>query len=159
MARTAALGVLAVVVIGVLPWLLRRWAPSVAAVLPVAINLALAGLFGSTLRAGSEPMIARFARAERGGVLEADLARYTRALTVVWVVFFLACALAAAWLWTRADSRAWLLFTTVGNYVAVAALFIGEYVYRRRRFAQYAHASPWVLWRHVRRVMRERAPR
>jgi uncharacterized membrane protein len=115
---------------------------------PVAINLALAAWFASTLRAGREPMITRFARAERG-VLEADLAAYTRTLTWVWVALFVAVAMIDAVRAVGGTRAAWLAFTGAGGYLMVAALFLGEWVYRRRRFRHYRHASPPALVRNV----------
>jgi uncharacterized membrane protein len=138
-----------------LPWALRRLLPAAAFALPVAINLALATWFASTLRRGHEPMIARFARAERG-TLEHDLVPYARRLTWIWVGFFIAAAAVAAVLASTGHFRAWLFFTSVGNYAAAAALFVGEYWWRRRRYAHYHHASPQVLWTHVANVLRRR---
>ena len=136
-----------------LPWLLRLWAPGFARALPIVVDVGLAAAFGSTLRAGAEPMIARFARAERG-VLEPDLARYTRRLTLVWVGYFAAAAALMALLWRRGDDRVADALALVGNYAGMAVLFVGEWAYRRRRFAQYAHASPRQMLVHVAAVMR-----
>jgi len=108
---------------------------------PVAVNLALAGLFGVTLRAGSESMISRFARLERG-TLEPDLERYCRALTWIWTLFFVVMAALSAVLAALPDSTAWQWFSALGNWLCVAALFAGEWVYRRLRFAHYRHGSP-----------------
>src|SRR4029434_6742381 len=105
----------------------RRVDPRVAHVIPVAINLALAALFAWTLRPGVEPMIARFARRERG-TLEPELRGYTRRLTVVWVAFFVAMAAIAAWLSLAGWTAAWLAFALVGNYALIAALLVGEYL-------------------------------
>lgn len=158
-AKRRALILLWLLAMAGLPWLLRRWLPWVAGVLPVTINLALAAMFARTLRKANEPMIARFARAERGGELEPDLKKYTRMLTRIWVLFFVACAAIGGWLWLQGAGAAWLLFTSVGSYVAAGALFIGEYLFRRRRFAHYTHASPQVMWAHVSRVLRNRGAR
>jgi uncharacterized membrane protein len=132
---------------------LRGADPLVAALakLPlVLVNLALAWRFGVTLRAGREPMIARFARAERGS-LEPDLARYTRGLTVAWVVFFVLMALVAAVLAVVPSQAAWQWWSSVGNWLCVAAFFAGEWLYRRLRFRHYRHAS---LWRQLSLVTR-----
>jgi uncharacterized membrane protein len=128
-------------------------APLVVYVPPIVINLGLAGFFARTLAQGREPLISRFARIERG-VLDDELQVYTRRLTWIWVGFFLlmavvSCALAAG------SHAAWLWFTAVGNYVCVAALLVGEYAYRRARFAQYRHASPVELFKLVRAALRE----
>jgi len=114
----------------------------------VAINLALAFVFARTLQGGREPMISRFARIERG-TLEPELRVYTRALTIVWVAYFLIAA---------ALSLAFALFApltvrpaavSLGNAAGVAVLFVGEYGYRRMRFRRYRHASPLTLVRIV----------
>jgi uncharacterized membrane protein len=137
----AALLVLAAATLDLTPvWL--AYAP------PVLINLALAVSFGATLLSGREPIISRIARTERG-VLEPDLAIYTRRLTSIWTVFFVAMAMVCAILASYGLERAWAWFTGVGNYLLVAALFVGEWIYRQRRFAHYRHANPIELIRLV----------
>lgn len=108
---------------------------------PIVINLGLAAWFGVTLRAGNEPMISRFARIERGQ-LAPDLVAYTRRLTLVWALFFLAMAATSAVLAILPSPAPWAWFTSFGNWICVAALFFGEHLYRRRRFAHYPHVSP-----------------
>lgn len=127
--------------------------PRLVHVLPVAINLALAAVFAWTLRPESVPMVSRFARRERGQ-LEPELVGYTRTLTVVWVVFFLAMAAVAATLSLAGWTVAWLAFALFGNYALVAALLVGEYLVRRRRFAHLRHAAPAEMWRHACAEMR-----
>ncbi len=117
-------------------------AAALGVALPLAINLALCALFGRTLAAGREPMIARFARLERGGELPDDLARYARALTVAWTGFFAAMAAVSLSLALWGSVLAWSLFTNVVNYALVALFFVGEYVVRRIRFRHYHHLSP-----------------
>jgi uncharacterized membrane protein len=119
---------------------------------PILINLALALLFALTLLPGREPLIARFARLERGS-LEPDLVAYTRRLTWVWVAFFIAMALVSAALALTGSHRAWTWFTGVGNYLGVGALFLGEHAYRRRRFAHYRHLPPLAYARILRKAM------
>jgi len=113
---------------------------------PVAINLWLMILFGASLRRGSTPLISRIARLERGE-LTPELARYTRRLTLIWTLLFLAMAAESLLLALFAPLALWSWFVNVWNYVFVAALFIGEYFYRRIRFAHYRHASPLALLR------------
>jgi len=117
--------------------------------LPLAVNLALCVLFGRTLAPGREPMIARFARLERGAALPPDLARYTRRLTVAWTGFFALMAAVSASLAAWGSVTAWSLFTNVINYLLVAAFFVGEYVYRRLRYRHYEHLSPIELIRRL----------
>jgi uncharacterized membrane protein len=118
---------------------------------PVAINLALCWLFGRTLRAGREPLIARFAALEQG-VLTPELAAYARRVTWAWTLLFALAALASAALALSGHRDAWSLFTNFLNYALVAALFLGEYAYRRLRFRAYRHLPPHQLLRNVRRA-------
>ena len=116
---------------------------------PILINLALAWLFGRTLVRGRRPLIARFAIMEQG-TLSAELVTYTRTLTWLWTLLFVAAAAASLALALSGHRDAWSLFTNFLNYVLVAALFLGEFVYRRRRFRNYRHHSPLQLLRNVR---------
>ena len=116
---------------------------------PILINLALAWLFGRTLVRGRVPLIARFAMMEQG-TLSAELAAYTRRLTWVWTVLFIAAALFSLALAMSGHRDAWSLFTNFSNYLLVAALFLGEFAYRRLRFRNYRHHSPLQLLRNVR---------
>lgn len=116
---------------------------------PIVINLGLAWLFGRTLVRGRVPLIARFAIMEQG-TLSAELVTYTRTLTWLWTLLFVAAAGASLALALSGHRDAWSLFTNFLNYVLVAALFLGEFVYRRLRFRNYRHHSPLQLLRNVR---------
>lgn len=118
---------------------------------PVAINLALCWLFGRTLVRGRVPLIARFAMMEQG-TLSAELASYTRTLTWLWTLLFAGAAAASLLLALSGNRDAWSLFTNFLNYLLVAMLFLGEFVYRRLRFRSYQHQSPLQLLRNVRRT-------
>src|SRR5467141_850756 len=106
---------------------------------PVAFNVALAVWFGRTLARGEEPMISWFARLVRGAELPPDLARYTRWSTVVWTAFFVSMAAASAALAVLATPHTWSVFTNGIDYILVGALFVGEYVFRRVRYAHHEH--------------------
>ena len=118
---------------------------------PVAINLMLCWLFARTLAAGRVPLIARFAMLEQG-TLSDELAAYTRTLTWLWTLLFAGAALASVVLALSGNRDAWSLFTNLVNYLLVAALFLGEFAYRRLRFRNYRHQSPLQLLRNVRRT-------
>ena len=107
---------------------------------PIAISLALMGLFGATLRRGREPLVTRFCRLERGDVTR-ELYVYTRRLTWLWTVFFGMMALEALWLARYASLEIWSLFTNILNYLIIATLFVVEYLYRTLRYRNYTHAS------------------
>jgi uncharacterized membrane protein len=116
---------------------------------PIVINVMLAWLFGRTLVHGRVPLIERFAQIEQGA-LSAELAIYTRMLTWVWTLLFIAAALLSSALAMSGHRDAWSLFTNFINYLLVGALFLGEFAYRRRRFPNYRHHSPLQLLRNVR---------
>jgi uncharacterized membrane protein len=116
---------------------------------PILFNLALAIWFGRSLLPGEEPVIGWFARLERGAELPQDLSGYTRGLTVIWTVFFIAMALSALALALFAGPQAWSVFANGVDYLLVGVLFVGEYVYRRLRYRHHRHAS---LAYHIRSV-------
>lgn len=116
---------------------------------PILLNALLAWLFGRTLVRGRLPLIARFAVMEQG-TLSAELAAYTRTLTWLWTLLFIAAALLSCALAMSGHRDAWSLFTNLVNYLLVVALFLGEFVYRRLRFRNYRHHSPLQLLRNVR---------
>jgi uncharacterized membrane protein len=108
---------------------------------PVVLYLALCAVFAATLRRGDEPLVSRFARVARGGVLALDLARYTRTLTGLWSAFFALMAAVSLGLALSAPVATWSLFTNLISYVLVALFFVGEYLYRRTRFRHHQHAG------------------
>lgn len=116
---------------------------------PVLIDAALAIAFATSLRAPREPVITRFARMEHP-VLPQELSLYTRRLTAIWAALFTAMGGVALALALQGSLQAWSTFTNVVSYLLVAALFAGEYAYRRRRFRHYRHASLRELVRNVR---------
>jgi uncharacterized membrane protein len=118
---------------------------------PVAINALLAAVFGASLRAGREPVIAVFARLEQGS-LQPDLARHARLVTWCWTILLAAIAVTALALAAWAPMETWSLFTNVVGYALIGALFTGEYLYRRLRYRHYRHASLAALVRNVRRA-------
>jgi acyl-CoA synthetase (AMP-forming)/AMP-acid ligase II/uncharacterized membrane protein len=101
---------------------------------PVLIDLALCWLFGRTLRRGAEPLVTSFARHAHGGDLPPDIPAYTRGVTLVWTLLFAAMAAAAAGLAAFGSERAWTGFVYAGSPALVAALFLGEFAWRRVRF-------------------------
>jgi len=115
---------------------------------PILINAALGAVFAQSLRRDHEPIIAVFARLEQG-TLTPELIRYTRSLTELWALLFFGLAATALYLAAFASLSAWSWFANCATYVAVALLFVGEYLYRRMRYPQYRHASLVKLLRNV----------
>ncbi len=117
---------------------------------PVVINAAVAWFFGSSLRKGREPMISVFARREHGGALPPELERHALVVTWLWTLLPAFSSLASLALALWAPLEAWSFFTNVLVYLLLAALFVGEYLYRRLRYRQYGQASLVDFLRHLR---------
>lgn len=129
---------------------------SVLLFLPTLFNLLLAWMFGSTLRSGQTPLIGVFATIERQQILKlnevalpAEIASYTRKLTLIWTLLFILMAAVASLLAISGETAWWAIFTGVISYLLVSILFIGEYFLRLHRFPDDAHANPLRLAWHL----------
>ena len=119
----------------------ENWGVAAAYGLPhAAIHAALLWFFGRTLRHGKEPLITRLARRVHG-TLAPELAQYTRRITYAWCVYFAAQPLISVLLFAFAPLTIWSLFINLLNLPLLAAMFIGEYVYRAFRHPDFPHAS------------------
>ena len=115
----------------------------VAWIWPILGYLAIAWIFGHTLRPGRMPLIERIARRiDQGDAIPSELVRYTRILTWAWTVVPLAIALVSVLLAQFATREVWSLFTNILGYVALAVLFLAEYPYRRWRYPHTPHTNP-----------------
>jgi uncharacterized membrane protein len=94
------------------------------------IMLALALLFGRTLRRGREPLCTRFARIVHG-TLEPRVSTYTRKITVAWTAFFVAMCAASCILFLSGQREAWSLLANILTPVLIPLLFVVEYAVRR----------------------------
>jgi uncharacterized membrane protein len=103
------------------------------------INLFLAVVFGSTLRAGQVSLITTLAlRVHR---LTPEMTAYTRKLTRAWTVFFVVIVLVSLALYAFGRFDAWAFFANLLTPVAVAAMFVGEYLVRYRLHPEFERAS------------------
>lgn len=122
---------------------------------PVVMIGFMAWVFGHTLRPGRTPLIESIIRALLGpeDSVDEDVLGYARRLTGVWTALLVVLATISAVLALCADPdgllltfgvqpavtvplNLWSLFANLLNYLLVAALFVGEFAYRRRRFPQ-----------------------
>ncbi|WP_321797736.1 hypothetical protein [Caballeronia sp. J97] len=95
-----------------------------------SFNLALAWMFGRTLRSGREPLCTQFATMVHGK-LEARVVLYTRRVTAAWALFFVGTAFVSTMLFAFASIVTW---STFANYLAlplVGLMFVAEYACRR----------------------------
>ena len=98
---------------------------------PVVISLALLVIFGRTLQADNVPIITRYAELI-DGELSNELVDYTYRVTQIWTFFFFLLFVECIALAIFAPTAIWSLFTNVINYVAIAVMFIAEYIYRKK---------------------------
>lgn len=128
-----ALGGLAL--LGLLAWFWPSLRQNVAAlyfVQHLGTNLALATLFGRSLRAGQQPLVTRFALLAHDGVISVAQDRYTRQVTVAWTVFFLANAGVSVGLFWLAPPAAWSVFANLLATPLIGLMFAAEQLCRNR---------------------------
>lgn len=106
-----------------------------AKILPVLVQLMLMVFFGRTLfKDRGPPVIERIVRLQFPES-PSSLSHYCWQLTLVWTAFFavnaFVCTVLAIW----GSGFWWALYNGVVIYVIMGLLVIGEYVYRRIRFA------------------------
>jgi uncharacterized membrane protein len=141
--------------------------------LPALIAAFLAYLFARTLRPGRMPLVARAVAVLDGAARLADpaVARYARTLTGVWAGYQSALAVLAVLAALNDRGLVPMLpgglpsargFGAVGLPLAVAALFIAEFFWRRIRLPQAPRRSfaafACALLRAWPRLLEERAP-
>src|SRR5262245_20725860 len=97
---------------------------------PVLISAALAAVFAWTLRCPPSA-IERVARLAEPNLPQAGVA-YTRKATAVWLGFFVANALVAAWTPLFASLDAWTLYNGLISYLIIGLIFAVEWIVRRR---------------------------
>ncbi len=99
---------------------------------PSFVYLWLTALFGHTL--WSPPSLCeRLVRLQYPEFMP-GIAEYLREVTWVWTLFFAVNVVVCALLPALAGQRAWAVYTGVLVYVLMGCLFVGEWLYRPRRF-------------------------
>ena len=103
---------------------------------PAVIPAALLIVFARSLRSGEQPWISRVATVMRGAPLPAPLVIYTRQVTWLWCIVFVAMFASAVSLAIWARPELWSLMTNVVHYVVLGAVFVLEFAYRRIRYRE-----------------------
>lgn len=103
------------------------------------LHVVLAVSFGVTLR---QPLslIGRLASRVHGG-LTPEMERYTRKVTLAWVLYFLAMAATSVGLYLYGPWSAWSALANLGTPVAMAVMFVGEYLLRYRLHPEFERAT------------------
>ena len=95
----------------------------------------MAFTFGRSLRAGSVPLCTQLADRVHGPLSALEL-RYTRQVTVAWVLFFLCNVAANFLLFEFAPLRVWSVFVNFCSLPLILLMFAAEYAVRRRVLPQ-----------------------
>lgn len=129
----AAIALVAVAAIGAwLGWdLLQSHFPSLFFVEHAGVNLLLALVFGRTLRAGSEPLVTRFARVLHT-TLPPEVIRYTRRVTIAWTLFFATLFTLSCLLYVSGMLAAWSFLANLASPFLIGSMFLVEYAIRLR---------------------------
>jgi uncharacterized membrane protein len=91
----------------------------------------MAGTFGLSLLPGRVPLCTQLADKVHGPLGMAEL-RYTRQVTAVWAIFFLANAAVTVLLYAFAPLRIWSMFVNFCSLPLIGLMFAAEYAVRRR---------------------------
>ena len=106
----------------------------------VAIHGLLAFVFGLTLVGGRESLVTALARRVHGAMTP-TMAAYSRKVTVVWTVYFVAMALLSLALYALAPFATWAAFANLATPLAMVVLFVGEYLLRYRLHPEFERAT------------------
>ena len=104
------------------------------------LHLALAWAFASTLRSGSTPLITALAQTVHTRFTP-ELRAYTRWLTGLWVVYFLAMVAVSLLLYALAPWAWWSLFGNLLSPLAAGLLLVGEHAVRYWRHPEFERVS------------------
>lgn len=133
--KRRALGAAALAATAVAAWLgwgtLERHFPDIFFVEHATTNLMLAFLFGRTLAAGREPLVALFARLVHGSI-PPEVERYTRLVTLAWTLFFATLFTVSCALYFGNFLAAWSLLANILSPILITAMFVVEYAVRLR---------------------------
>jgi len=105
---------------------------------PIVIPLLILSVFVRSLLPGQVALVTDIGEKSRGP-LSSEMRIYTKKVTWLWVIVLsIIVTLSTLLPWLSSDF-VWSLFSNILNYVFVAALFIGEFVYRKYRFPSHQH--------------------
>ena len=129
---------LAVLAAAAAAFLLQRYWPLLTQNFPVVYLIQQCGFyaimaftFGRSLRRGRVPLCTQFADKIHGPLSPLEL-RYTRNVTIAWVIFFLLNMAATFLLFELATLRTWSFFVNFLSLPLILLMFVAEYAVRRR---------------------------
>lgn len=92
----------------------------------------LAAVFGVTLGRGRQALCTRFAEVVHGS-LSPEEVRYSRQVTLAWVLFFMAISLISSVLFFLFSIEAWSVFANFLSFPLILLMFVVEYTVRLRK--------------------------
>jgi uncharacterized membrane protein len=95
----------------------------------------MAFTFGRSLRKGSVPLCTQLADKVHGPLTALEL-RYTRGVTLAWVIFFLVNLALTFLLFEFAPLRVWSMFVNFCSLPLILLMFVAEFAVRRRVLPQ-----------------------
>ena len=92
----------------------------------------LATAFGVTLARGRQPLCTRFAEAVHGSLTPEEV-RYSRQVTLAWMLFLLAISLISSVLFFFVSIEVWSVFANFLSFPLILLMFVVEYLIRLRK--------------------------
>ena len=109
---------------------------------PLFVNAVLFYIFARSLLPGRDALITGFHRYIHGDV-SAEVARYTRRLTLLWVIFFGVSLGVVLLLAQIPDPDGWSWRLSLALPLAAVAFFVGEHLFRARFRRHYGVLPLW----------------
>ncbi|HTQ71732.1 MAG TPA: hypothetical protein VMH92_09600 [Acidocella sp.] len=129
-----------------------------AALMHWVLYASLLASFALTLRRGQTPLITAMARQMQGPDIPAELAAYTRRVTIAWSLFFAAQLATSILLFCFAPLTAWSFFVNILDIPLVVAMFAAEYAVRLRVLRDPPRHSLATIFEMVSECMKSRPP-
>ena len=126
-----------------------------------ALHLAIGWSFAMTLRGTEKPLITALAEGVHGRLgqpFTAELAQYTRSVTVLWVGYFVGMVVVSGLIYVSLSWAAWSLFCTVLTPISVGVLFVAEHLWREWRHPEFPRVTMQAIVQAYRRSGQEVAP-
>ena len=119
------------------------------------VLLIMGGIFGYTLINGGDALITRFIRFAHEAP-SPTLLRYSRQLTAVWTLFFIASSIASMALYFALPAPLWALYNSVGIPICAVVLFILENLSQKFLLPREEQRTIGQVWRAVRAAQTSR---
>ncbi|SMN12204.1 FIG017861: hypothetical protein [uncultured Candidatus Thioglobus sp.] len=102
--------------------------------IPILVLLTLIYTFSNSLTCKNTPIITKFANCVDEKPLNVDKKKYTRIVTIVWLMGFIymliQSIMAAIWF----SSETWVWIVNIGSYGVITLIMLAEFLYRNIKF-------------------------